>query len=88
MTDGAGQGSAPSDDFSRKEKHPLGQFYELLCSYQAPGCVEQSIHTTSILGIISLTDRFNLFHCHLALQDKPIYYTKFPVPKQTQVSHI
>lgn len=82
-----GQVSAPADDFSRKEKHSLGHFYEPPCSYWAPGYVEERTYTTSTLGLINLTDRFNLRHCHGALQDKSIHHT-VSMPKQTQVSYI
>lgn len=53
----------------------LDTFYKPLCSYQAPGCVEQRAYTNSILGLTSLTDRFNLFHCHGGLEDKSIHHT-------------
>lgn len=39
-----GQGATPDNDFNRKEKHSLGHFYDSLFSYQATGCIRQTIY--------------------------------------------
>lgn len=39
-----GQGATPDNDFNRKEKHSLWHFYDSLFSYQATGCIRQTIY--------------------------------------------